>query len=257
MSSEQATDRNRASSRRRASMPLEADIRGYLDGIEGRRQHGWAWDRNRPGERLEIFMRIDGSTVASRTADRARIDLRSNGIGDGRHAFEIDIPEGIDESVRPSIVARSPSTGIEMELAFSHPSDRPAAEPQLTGVMAQLHELADAQRQSQAIQRAAVEALRRTVQQVETVCSSEGALGSVVAMARDGQGDLAQRMAESERFLVRIDATLAGLDQQVKTLSNTADRPMRRAAVLLCVLSGLAAFSGLSLLALALLHRLA
>ena len=111
MSSEQATDRNAPHSGA-SSMPLEADIRGYLDGVEGRRQHGWAWDRNRPGERLEIFMRIDGSTVASRTADRARIDLRSNGIGDGRHAFEIDIPEGIDESVRPSIVARSPSTGI-------------------------------------------------------------------------------------------------------------------------------------------------
>jgi hypothetical protein len=69
--------------------------RGNVDGLFEGAVHGWAYDSDRPGDRVEVTIRTDGKQVARATADRHRDDLQGHGIGDGRHGFRIPAPPGI------------------------------------------------------------------------------------------------------------------------------------------------------------------
>lgn len=91
-----------------------ARLEGYVDAQDGGRLFGWAWDRLHPQERLRIEVSVEGAVVASAIADQSRPDLRANSIGDGQHAFEVELagPE-IAEAV---VVAISPSTGERLAL---------------------------------------------------------------------------------------------------------------------------------------------
>jgi GT2 family glycosyltransferase len=51
---------------------------------------GWAWDCRRHEERLQVTVRIGGATLRA-TADRHEPRLAAAGIGDGKHAFFIDL----------------------------------------------------------------------------------------------------------------------------------------------------------------------
>jgi hypothetical protein len=54
---------------------------------------GWAWDPSRPSERLRVDLSVDGKSLwRRRLASSFRGDLLAAGIGDGQHAFSIELP---------------------------------------------------------------------------------------------------------------------------------------------------------------------
>ena len=71
--------------------PQPADIDGRIDAISGGRLYGWAWDRIRPSDHLEVEIRVGDKVVATAFANQPRDDLKANGVGDGCHAFELAI----------------------------------------------------------------------------------------------------------------------------------------------------------------------
>lgn len=229
-----------------------ADINGRMDAIEGARLFGWVWDRNRPLERLQVRVLIAGRQVLSAVADKPRVDLRRNGVGDGAHAFEIDLPEFVlDHLDKLSIIATSPSTGQEMALRMPSQDERAveaAMNTPLGRVLDQLDVLIAAQRRSQIIQREAAEALRATVEQVEKMSSNEEGVGAAVELVRASQAELTRRVSDIEVFLMRFDRTLADFDERIRELTNTADRPMRRAVTLLGAIGVVAAASSIAAL---------
>jgi hypothetical protein len=89
---------------------------GYLDASSGSRLFGWAWDPERPTMRIAIRLVAKGDTVTALIADRPRADLKANGIGDGAHAFEVDLPTDLrreDVEIR----AVCPESGETLALA--------------------------------------------------------------------------------------------------------------------------------------------
>ncbi|MBM6594400.1 hypothetical protein [Microvirga pudoricolor] len=232
------------------------DIQGRLDAVDGRRLYGWVWDRTQPQERLLVRVLFRGRTISSTTADRPRIDLRRNGIGDGGYAFEVELPEAAAaEPEGLEVVAVSRSTGEEVVLPVPSQNERvteAAINAPLSRVMDQLEVLIAAQRRSQFILREAAELMRGTAEQVEKMSSKEDGIGAALDVTRAGQGELAQRIADIEVFLMRFDRMIAGFDDRIKDLTKTADRPMRRAVGLIVALTVISAASAVSTLAIAL-----
>lgn len=103
-----------------------ARIEGYVDALDGTRLFGWAWDRLHPQERLQIEVVIGGAVVAGATADHPRPDLQANGIGDGRHAFEVELADLLPEGAEAIVVAMSPSTGERLPLEMRGPEEQGA-----------------------------------------------------------------------------------------------------------------------------------
>lgn len=73
---------------------LESDVVGYVEAVTDTAALGWAW-RPGLGERLTVELRIGAQTIAQSCADRMREDLARSGIGDGRHAFRLPIPDAM------------------------------------------------------------------------------------------------------------------------------------------------------------------
>ncbi|MGO4706820.1 hypothetical protein AB4072_13710 [Microvirga sp. 2MCAF38] len=244
----------------KASPPADnvsnGQIQGRLDAIESRRLYGWVWDRGHPAERLLVRVLSRGRMVASTTADRPRIDLRRNGIGDGAYAFEVELPEAIGhEQDGLEVVAVSRSTGEEVVLPAPSQDERAAEaviSAPLNRVLAQLEVLIAAQHRSQIILREAAQATRGTADQVEQMSSKEDGIGAALEVVRSNQGDLALRIADIEIFLMRFDKMIAGFDERIKDLANAADRPMRRAVAILLMLTGISAISAFITLAIVL-----
>lgn len=115
-------------------------------------------------------------------------------------------------------------------------------------VLDQLDVLIAAQRRSQIIQREAAEALRATAEQVEKMSSNEEGVGAAVELVRASQAELTRRVSDIEVFLMRFDRTLADFDERIRELTNTADRPMRRAVTLLGAIGVVAAASSIAAL---------
>ncbi|WP_029008359.1 hypothetical protein [Azospirillum halopraeferens] len=65
---------------------------GHFGGLFGERLAGWAFDPAQPDQRVVVDLLVDGRPLCSITADRFRPDLAENGIGDGAHSFETDLP---------------------------------------------------------------------------------------------------------------------------------------------------------------------
>lgn len=99
-----------------APRPPVPTVSGYVDAIMSGRAFGWAWDAEHPSARIAIRLESEGTVVGEGLADRLRVDLKSNGIGDGAHAFELALSDGVPvDGVR--VVALCPATGQAIELA--------------------------------------------------------------------------------------------------------------------------------------------
>jgi len=233
-------------------------LQGRVDAIEGRRLYGWVWDSAHPTERLEVRITLNGEIIASATADMPRVDLRRNGIGDGGHAFEIELPEIAGQDMTSlAVMAASPSTGEELVLqAPSH--DERAAEAALNAplnrVFDRLELLIEAQRRSQILQREAVESLRGTSTQINEIVAEENGIAAALDAVRASQSDLAQKISDIEVFHMRFDRVLADFGKQIDDLGSSVDRPMRRAVTLLMAFGGISAVSAIAALIVLLRH---
>ena len=67
-------------------------VLGWLDGVSGRIVGGWAFDPDRPSERLTVCIYADARELGRTTASLLRKDLQKSGKGDGWHGFHFSLP---------------------------------------------------------------------------------------------------------------------------------------------------------------------
>jgi alginate O-acetyltransferase complex protein AlgJ len=102
--------------RRQEASGLEGRVHIVKDG----RVKGWVWRRQRPTERLELEVLIDGAVAARGRAEIERPDLLDAGIGDGAHGFLIDLPSELATPGRRSIDVRAADTGERVRFSASY-----------------------------------------------------------------------------------------------------------------------------------------
>ena len=67
---------------------------------------GWAWSPPAPGRRVRVDVYVGGRIVASGLADRHAPGLEKVGIGDGHHAFAIELPAELAEEEELAVAVR-------------------------------------------------------------------------------------------------------------------------------------------------------
>ncbi len=217
-------------------------IQGRVDAYEQGRLLGWAWDAANPADRMTIHVLHDGERLMSKTADAQRIDLQRNGIGDGAYAFDLELPQAAASAPEGlSIVAESPRDGTQSTLPRPSVEERAAeaaiALP-LSLVMKKLDRVISIQGKSAIGQRDATELLKKTTHRIDTLASKEGELGEAMAILKNGQGDLAQRVKELEVFLLRFDTTLKSFDDRLIALGDRNRNGLKVHLLLLAILLG-------------------
>ena len=178
-----------------------SELAGYVDAISGRRVFGWAWDRANPDARIELQVYAGARLLGTVTAARERPDLRENGIGDGRHAFEFELPEALDAAAAIEVRATRPDT--QESVALGPPGgasgrDRPATARPGSLPPAAADRLAASQ-----------QLLRRDLRSV--LSAVERLAGSAREQEAD-RDELARRLQNLEVHLVRLDSALRELN---------------------------------------------
>src|SRR5690349_7190448 len=101
---------------------------GYVDWCTANLIAGWAWDSDRPEDRLLIDIFLADAFVCRVSADMYRRDLQDAGIGDGRHGFAYrplfpipDVGEKISLFVSGTNCSLRHSTGSSLQTALTPP----------------------------------------------------------------------------------------------------------------------------------------
>lgn len=117
-------------------------IRGYIDGVRNNAILGWAAmidDRSGEYGLIAVEALLEGKAIVRARADQFRADLKRDGIGTGRHAFEIRLP-GFLRNGGPFLIqvcARAAGAAVELgqvvvlrgEAVEAAAHDEPSAEP--------------------------------------------------------------------------------------------------------------------------------
>ena len=61
---------------------------------------GWCWSPDRPAERLQVALLIDGARVAVTRAGRLRSEIVRPGVCDGYHGFSLGLPADLSPTAR-------------------------------------------------------------------------------------------------------------------------------------------------------------
>lgn len=93
------------------------NYQGYLDPITHDKLIGWIWNPSKPSEHLRVEILLDGKLWTTRAAFRFRPDLERAGIGQGDHAFGIDLPPAIFDGQKHTFEVRA--EGAEFSLGGS------------------------------------------------------------------------------------------------------------------------------------------
>ena len=102
-------------------------LEGRVDAIDQNRLFGWVWSPERPDVRVDVVIRLNGHALIRIKAENERVDLRRNGIGDGKHAFEAELPDAALASAENiSVCAVIPETGEEIDLRIPSQSEQEA-----------------------------------------------------------------------------------------------------------------------------------
>ncbi|ACL57047.1 Hint domain-containing protein [Methylobacterium nodulans] len=112
----------------RAGLPVPAarvfgPLRGSIDRCDTDAQGGvtvvgWAQDLAHPDGPVCLDVVIDGTVVAQAFAERYRADLEGIGIGDGRHAFSLTLPEALTQHGPHTIEVRRSADGAPIAAAL-------------------------------------------------------------------------------------------------------------------------------------------
>ena len=232
--------------------PLQR-LQGRVDAIEGGRILGWAWHADHPTERLTIEALHDGKLIAKVSADRPRIDLRRNGIGDGAYAFDFQI-DGTLPELRQKLTVQAITTGGEvLPLRVPSPDERAAeaavAIP-LARVLERIELLIAAQRQTQLGQRDTGVSMRDMAQRIDALSGEEGQIVKGVGQVAAAQADLAERVSAIEVFLTRFDVTLGAFDGRLRELQKVGRSDAKPLLIVAGTLIGVIAGAVLTLLVL-------
>lgn len=191
----------------------QASLDGYVDAVTDGKVFGWAWDRERPTDRLEVTLTADGATVAVGLADQLRTDLAGSGIGDGAHAFALDLPEGT-EAEAVTVNVRSATTGAVRTLPTRPAPQLETMPEELQRVTASVHSLQQVQKQTAT---AVLGVLREIRQNRPGDALQIGQLEEAVADIASGQQALMKRFESIEVFLLRFDTLLRQFDEKLNT----------------------------------------
>jgi len=66
---------------------------GYIDTVLNGRIFGWAWRSDSPNEPISVDLYVDSNCENAALASLYRTDLEKAGKGNGRHAFELRLPD--------------------------------------------------------------------------------------------------------------------------------------------------------------------
>ena len=193
-------------------------MNGRVDAIDMGRIFGWAFDPMAPDQRLIIRVLLDGKVIAEAVADRNRPDLRRNGIGDGKHAFEIALPDPVQSRANDIVVVARNGSGSEQALRVPQPNEQAAealiAAP-LTKVLDKLDVLMAAQRQLQVSQRSVQRTPDSRCRQVR---DRTVGLTDVSHAVESLRVDISQRLNDLDVHLMRLDGVVAGMEKNLNTL---------------------------------------
>ena len=192
--------------------PDHSAITGYVDELREDRVWGWAWDRRSPSLRVEIQVWIGDNPVATALADRARADLKANGVGDGQHAFEIALPEATAETVNLPIrvIAKAPG-GELIALERRPPSPVPLPEAAIPPLEVALRRIFGELEHVRSAQRMLGKAAHATLGDLRKLSGVEAR-----PPANEPGADVAERLAAIEAVLMRVDGSLAELAHKVE-----------------------------------------
>ncbi|CCM78755.1 hypothetical protein [Rhizobium mesoamericanum] len=222
-------------------------MNGRVDAIDMGRIFGWAFDPMAPDQRVTIRVLLDGKVIAEAVADRNRPDLKRNGIGDGKHAFEIALPDPVQSRANDIVVMARNGSGSEQALRVPQPDEQAAealiAAP-LTKVLDKLDVLMAAQRQLQVSQRS----LQRTPD-IDADKIANLNLREVSDTVESLRVDISQRLNDLDVHLMRLDGVVAGMEKNLDILRKRANGELKPSLLLLFVLVGFAAGAGLALIA--------
>src|SRR5215469_5768566 len=84
-------------------MPID----GRLEALEFFQIRGWAFDRSRPTETINVQILLDDHVLAEGLAGQFRDDLAENGVGDGCHAFAFELPRRLNDDETTRVYAKA------------------------------------------------------------------------------------------------------------------------------------------------------
>lgn len=222
-------------------------MNGRVDAVDMGKIFGWAFDPMAPDQRLTIRVLLDGKVIAEAIADRNRPDLRRNGIGDGKHAFEIALPDPVQSRASDIVVVARNGRGSEQALRVPQPNEQAAealiAAP-LAKVLDKLDLLMAAQRQLQVSQRS----LQRAPE-IDAEKTEAAGLTDVSNAIESLKVDIGQRLNDLDVHLMRLDGVVAGMEKNLTALRKRANGELKPLLLLLFVLVGFAAGASLVLAA--------
>lgn len=202
-------------------------VTGYVEAATPTAMIGWAWV---PGqaEPVSVQLYLGQQMVAEALADGLREDLARNGIGEGRHAFTLPVPEALrSRTAELSVVARA-ADGSGTSLVG------PPLEDGLTEKLARLQRGMEMLVSSQRV-------LHRNVQAALLAQPGEATTPDAVAGIAAAQASVQEGIATLELFVVRLEQGMANLAAQA-AVPASGDAPPRWA------LAGVAGAAGLALL---------
>lgn len=175
-------------------------VAGYVEALTASAAMGWAWQ---PGSAapLRVELRLGDDVLAQATADGLREDLQRNGIGEGRHAFALPVPEAARARLGElRVVARTPD-------GAAVPLHAPAADGGVSDRLTQLARGMEALVGSQRV-------IHRNLQAalLATPAGNTAAMEAQAAIAAT-QASLAESIVTLELFVVRLEAAMAGVAQ--------------------------------------------
>jgi|GEM_PF-478097 len=97
---------------RNNAMSLAGQIYGHVDALRTGTIQGWVMDKSDPRSRRTVVARADGKIIAETCADGMRPDLLSQGIGDGRYAFELPVPARLRDGGEIEILDKATGTPL-------------------------------------------------------------------------------------------------------------------------------------------------
>ncbi len=187
------------------SIAREAEIVGFLEMLSNGKAYGWAWDPSQPDEPVEVEIYDGESLLGTVRADLPRHDLAAQGIGDGRHAFQLELParaSGNPANLRA--IARSGASGQWVSLRGAE---------RLTAANANGADLAKLVRQLEAVVEKVESSQKRLFR------NAQGLLGAIEQRVGPGKGSEA-----FDPFLAQLHTRLGELTEEVKKLRR---RPRR------------------------------
>lgn len=210
----------------------QVSVNGYIDAVTNNRIYGWAWDAQNPDAHITLMLQAAGNTVGIIAADLMRDDLKANGIGDGAHAFEAALPEGVSGN-DVSVLAVCPQTGQTVELSPRPVARQPAAGSQelrnAVETLAKSHGFMHQKLQTIA---AAMEESRRNGVVPESDVAPSSDASTLAPLSR---------VQSLEEAVLRFDGLLKRQEETIEALRSRPVDPMPRLLAAAAIVLSLAA----------------